>query len=274
MVNTVNVLNSRAKEISDNILFNKEKLALQRFDFDSNLYTNDIADQIKTWREKLIDIYAMSINQEQKKVYEILQAWGNETVDLLVNLNLPLDLAIEEVRFYRDTIGEIIKDTAKEFSMSIDDFYTILSNLDSVIDRAIHWLSISYSRSYSARVTIAETTAHDLSIPIVRITSEIGVIPLIGVLDTQRATHLMSQALDMGSKLNLNYMVIDLSGVPVIDTMVAQQIFRVIESLRLIGIETRLSGIRPEIAQTMVKLNIKLNEKTSSSLHLAIKDLL
>ncbi|MGE7907483.1 STAS domain-containing protein [Peribacillus sp. NPDC094092] len=274
MENTESILNSRIKEISNHILFIKEKLALQRFEFDSNTYTSDVASQIKIWRENLIDIYAMSINQDQKEIYKILKTWGMETVDLLVNLNLPLDLAIEEVRFYRDTIGEIIKDMAKDFSMTIDDFYNILSAFDSVIDRAIHWLSISYSRSYSARITLAETTAYDLSIPVVRITTEIGVIPLIGVLDTQRASHLMSQALEIGTKFNLNYIVIDLSGVPILDTMVADQIFKVIDSLRLIGIETRLSGIRPEIAQTMVKLNIKLTEKTSSSLHLAIKDIL
>ena len=84
----------------------------------------------------------------------------------------------------------------------------------------------------------------------------------------------MEKALEAGSEYNLNYVIIDLSGVPIIDTMVAHQIFKVIEALQLLGIETRLSGIRIEIAQTMVNLGIRFTAKTFSSLHLAVKDIL
>ena len=82
----------------------------------------------------------------------------------------------------------------------------------------------------------------------------------------------MERALSQGIDLGLHYLVIDLSGVPVIDTMVANQLFKLISALDLVGIEVSLSGIRPEIAQTIVKLGLDLKGITVfGSLHLAIK---
>ena len=269
--NSVNIF---LKDVSDHILSSKYRFANLRFDDDTNIYSDEVNIMIKQWRVNLIEIYGLSITQEQLDSFAVLKEWGKETVDLLVNLNLTLDDAIEEVRFYRNMIGNVIKDKAKEVNMSLDIFYEAISKFDSVVDKAIHWLSLSYSTLYSHRITMAETTAFELSIPVVKITSNIGIIPIIGVLDTQRASQLMEKALEAGSEFNLNYMIIDLSGVPIIDTMVAHQIFKVIEALQLLGIETRLSGIRIEIAQTMVNLGIRFTARTFSSLHLAIQDIL
>lgn len=263
-----------SKNLSNHILSSKDTLANIRFDDDTHTYTDEINMMINKWRVNLIEIYSLSFVKEQSDTFTILKEWGNETVNLLVNLNLTLDDAIEEVRFYREKIGEIIKNKAKESSMSLDVFYATISKFNSVVDKAIQWLSFSFSSQYAERIVMAETTAFELSIPVVRITSNIGIIPIIGVMDTKRASHLMEKALKAGSEYNLDYMIIDLSGVPVIDTMVAHQIFKVIDALQLIGIGTRLSGIRVEIAQTMVNLGIKTTAKTFSSLHLAIKGLL
>jgi len=260
--------------VSTHIISSKDTLVELRFKDDTNTYSEEINSLIKTWRKNLIEIYGFSIAQEQNETFAILKEWGKETVDLLINLNLSINDAIEEVRFYRDKIGSIIKDQAKKDTISLDVFYEIISKFDSVVDKAIHWLSVSYSSQYSHRIVLAETTAFELSIPVVRITSNIGIIPIIGVLDTQRASQLMEKALEAGSEYDLSYIIIDLSGVPITDTMVAHQIFKVIDALRLIGIETRLSGIRIEIAQTMVSLGIKFTAKSYSSLHLAVKDIL
>ncbi|WP_368072797.1 STAS domain-containing protein [Bacillus sp. FJAT-27225] len=66
--------------------------------------------------------------------------------------------------------------------------------------------------------------------------------------------------------------MIDLSGVPIIDTMVANHIFKVVNALKLIGIESILTGIRPEIAQTMVNIGIEITGiSTFGSLHHAVR---
>lgn len=102
-------------------------------------------------------------------------------------------------------------------------------------------------------------------------TKQTGILPLVGDLDTTRAQILMENALAKGSEYQLNWLIIDLSAVPIIDTMVADQLFKVIAGLQLIGISVVLSGIRSEIAQTMVNLGITINHvKTFASLHQAV----
>ncbi|CEG26270.1 STAS domain-containing protein [Bacillus sp. B-jedd] len=260
------------QEMADQVTSQKERLARQRFDADMNTYSAHVNDSLKDWRENLVSIFAQSIFDSLDKTYRNLMQWGSEGVRLLVHLDLPLELAVEEVRFYRDTIGEIIKNSAMEAKLSIPEFYEIISRFDSVVDRAVHWLSISYSTTYAARISAAELTSLELSIPVVRITENIGVLPLIGDIDTKRSQELMEKALKKGTSYGLSHIIIDLSGVPIIDTMVADHIFKVIDALKLIGIESILTGIRPEIAQTMISLGIKAGGViTFGSLHNAVK---
>ncbi|MBM7691065.1 rsbT co-antagonist protein RsbR [Peribacillus deserti] len=268
------LINEQLKTIADLVLNKKAELAEQRKNADEHIYSAKTNHFLSIWRENLIEIYANSITRDLDETYLHLKNWGDNIVNLLVDLQIPLDLAIEEVRFYRETIGIIIRDEAKNLNFSLDSLYDVISRFDSVVDRAVHWLSLSYSRTHAALLQAAEKEMDDLTIPIVRVTEEIGVLPLIGDIDTLRAQQLMERALSQGTELNLSYIIIDLSGVPIIDTMVAAQLFKVISALKLIGIDAKLTGIRPEIAQTMVNLGIDFQDvHTFSSLHLAIKSL-
>ncbi|WP_054637637.1 STAS domain-containing protein [Thalassobacillus sp. C254] len=92
----------------------------------------------------------------------------------------------------------------------------------------------------------------ELSVPIVPITKDVAILPLVGTLDTYRTQELMEKTLKSGSDLGLTYLVIDLSGVHMIDTAVAQNLFQLREALQLLGITGIMAGVRPELAQTMV----------------------
>ncbi|WP_257985850.1 STAS domain-containing protein [Bacillus sp. M6-12] len=267
-------INTPLRAISSKVISQKEELAHQRFLADHNSYSGKADAVLRKWRENLIYIFANSIFDNLEETYSTLKEWGSEGVNLLVNLDLPLDVAIEEIRFYRNTIGEIIKDESINYKFSLQEFYEIITRFDSIVDRAVHWLSLSYSKTYAARMYAAEITALELSIPIVRVTEEIGIIPLVGDLDTKRSQELMEKALQNGTELGLSHLIIDLSGVPIIDTMVANYIFQVIEALKLVGIQVILTGIRPEIAQTMVNLGINLGDiSTFGSLHQAVRNI-
>ncbi|MED4213667.1 STAS domain-containing protein, partial [Priestia megaterium] len=83
------------------------------------------------------------------------------------------------------------------------------------------------------------------------------------------------EALKSANRLQLQRLIVDLSGVYIIDTMVADQIFKVVDSLKLLGVETILTGIRPEVAQTIVSIGIDFSSLAiKSSLQKAIEDLL
>ncbi|MCM3124462.1 STAS domain-containing protein [Mesobacillus sp. AQ2] len=263
------------QKISDKILLEKQRLIKHKTQLNSHQTSTRIDSQLQEWRENIVDIYALSVASDLETTFEVLKEWGREAVDTLVNYNLPLEIALDEVRDYRNLIGHIIKDEAIELNLPIADFYELLSDFDAVVDRAVHWLSISYTRMFYTRINVAEASALELSIPVIKISDKIGVLPIIGDIDTQRAQELMNKALMKSSEYSLEHLIIDLSGVPIIDTMVADRIFKVVRALSLLGINTILSGIRPEIAQTMVNLGVNVSDiPVTSDLHMAMERLL
>lgn len=263
------------QKISDKILLEKQRLIKHKTQLNSHQTSTRIDSQLQEWRENIVDIYALSVASDLEATFEVLKEWGREAVDTLVNYNLPLEIALDEVRDYRNLIGHIIKDEAIELNLPIADFYELLSDFDAVVDRAVHWLSISYTRMFYTRINVAEASALELSIPVIKISDKIGVLPIIGDIDTQRAQELMNKALMKSSEYSLEHLIIDLSGVPIIDTMVADRIFKVVRALSLLGINTILSGIRPEIAQTMVNLGVNVSDiPVTSDLHMAMERLL
>ncbi|MGG0418712.1 STAS domain-containing protein [Priestia aryabhattai] len=255
--------------IRDVIIQRKEELAESK---KQNLAAlHDVYTELTTFRLDLLTIYADSILVEKDIAADMIKDWGENFSNLLVNRGLPLDLALDEISYYRDIIGEIIKDEANDKKFSLNVFYEIISHFNTIVDDAVQWVSKSYLQDYTKQIKHAQYAIDELSIPIVRMTEETGILPLVGDLDTQRAQILMENALAKGSEYKLRWLIIDLSAVPIIDTMVADQLFKVIAGLQLIGVSVVLSGIRSEIAQTMVNLGITIDHiKTFASLHQAV----
>jgi rsbT co-antagonist protein RsbR len=99
----------------------------------------------------------------------------------------------------------------------------------------------------------------ELSIPVLPVTHNSLVMPLIGAIDTARIQQIHDQALQSIERAQASRLLIDVTGVPVIDTQVAQGIIQTMQATRLLGAEAILVGIRPEVAQTIVNLGVDLS---------------
>lgn len=110
----------------------------------------------------------------------------------------------------------------------------------------------------------------ELSSPVITLSKRTALLPLVGDIDTERAKFILENTLSTCAKRLIEHLLIDLSGVVVVDTMVAHQIFKLIEALKLIGVTSTLSGIRPEIAQTAVQLGINFSDITVKSISLRL----
>jgi anti-anti-sigma regulatory factor len=111
----------------------------------------------------------------------------------------------------------------------------------------------------------------EMSVPVIPVSNSILVMPLVGVLDTERLRDLQAEALRSVVRTSARYLVLDITGVSLVDSQVAQGIMTVVEALRLLGAVAILVGIRPEIAQTIVGLGLHLRGlQTYSDLRLAL----
>jgi rsbT co-antagonist protein RsbR len=106
----------------------------------------------------------------------------------------------------------------------------------------------------------------ELSTPVVKLWDGILALPLIGTLDSQRTQVVMENLLqtivDQGSEIA----IIDITGVPTVDTLTAQHLIKTVSAARLMGADCIISGIRPQIAQTIVHLGVELNVISKATL--------
>jgi rsbT co-antagonist protein RsbR len=100
----------------------------------------------------------------------------------------------------------------------------------------------------------------ELSTPVVKLWDRIVALPLIGTLDSGRAQIVMENLLEAVVETGAEIVIIDITGVPTVDTLVAQHLLKTAAAARLMGAEVIISGIRPQIAQTIVHLGVELPE--------------
>lgn len=123
----------------------------------------------------------------------------------------------------------------------------------------------AYSVGWERTVKLQRIALQELSASLIPVFDKISVMPLVGTIDTERAKLIMENLLNGVVKQRAEVVLLDITGVPVVDTMVAHHIIQAADAVRLIGAKCMLVGIRPEIAQTIVALGIDLNDFTTTS---------
>lgn len=105
----------------------------------------------------------------------------------------------------------------------------------------------------------------ELSTPVMQVWQGVVAVPLIGTLDSQRTQQFMERLLDRIVETNSPVALVDIMGVPTIDTQTAQHLIETITAVRLLGAQVVLTGVRPAIAQTLVHLGVDLSGITTRS---------
>jgi anti-anti-sigma factor len=111
----------------------------------------------------------------------------------------------------------------------------------------------------------------ELAVPVIPVRHDTLVIPLIGSIDSHRVQSLLASALHSIEQTRARMLIIDVTGVAIIDSHVAAALLQVAQAARLMGAETILAGIRPEVAQTLISLGAGLHEmRTAATLEAAL----
>jgi rsbT co-antagonist protein RsbR len=130
----------------------------------------------------------------------------------------------------------------------------------------------SYSTAREQIISDQTTMMMELSTPVVRLWEGIIAVPLVGTLDSARTQLVMEKLLEELVTAGASHAVIDITGVPTVDTEVAQHLLKTVSAARLLGAECTISGIRPQVAQTIVSLGIEFGDiATKATLADALK---
>lgn len=197
----------------------------------------------------------------------------------------PVTDFLREVSIRRDEAGFSPIETAnfvlsiKEPLISIVDQETSdavraieLWGVSEVFDGLAFYTTEVYRTRREDTIQQQREEMEELSTPVVELWNGILAMPLIGTLDTYRGQMVSETLLGAIAESGAEMAILDLTGVPAIDTRMAQHLIRAVAAARLMGTECILSGIRPQIAQTIVHLQIQLgNIRTTATLSGALR---
>lgn len=228
------------------------------------------------YRANFIQMFADILIEQPDSAVSLKQFsdWGIKTGEMACGLNIPLDEILQTTTIYRTAIWDALKTEMRSQQTSVETIFDIITLIDPLLDQAVYALSLTYVKFHRETIEKSTKAFLEISTPVVPITKGVAVLPLIGSMNTERAAILMEEVLQKAAHLRLSHLLLDLSGVLMVDTMVADQIFKVIHALSLLGVKASLIGIRPEVAQTMITIGINIGEMdVKANLETALKDL-
>lgn len=229
------------------------------------VYTTDNQQELemlKSQNNKFhLSFFKVFIIEEQTFLKE-LEDWIVMVASDENHLETPSNLILAEFHRTRNQYLRLIEKfvSLHEGKYSPEDIETWEKLIIGTMDKVTVWFLEEYDRHALKRLAEHRTLINKLSSPVITIKKRIGLLPLIGDIDSERANFILEHALKQCDEKRLESLYIDLSGVAMIDTMVAQQIFQLSEALTLVGVQSILCGIRPEIAQTAVHLGLSFEK--------------
>ena len=145
-------------------------------------------------------------------------------------------------------IGVRVFDTAMQ--------HTTLGTVKDITDRKL--AERERERHHEDLIAAQDAALRELSTPLIPISNEVLIMPLIGTMDSRRAQQVLASLLEGIAATRAQVAILDITGVAVVDTQVANALIRAAQAVKLLGAQVVLTGIRPEVAQTLVGLGVDL----------------
>jgi rsbT co-antagonist protein RsbR len=142
----------------------------------------------------------------------------------------------------------------------------LVSSVSELIDRLALFSVETYQKTREELIARQGKEIEELSTPVVKLWDGIVALPLIGTLDSGRTQVVMQNLLETIVQTGAEIAILDITGVPMVDTLTAQHLLKTVSAARLMGADCIISGIRPQIAQTIVQLGVDLNVVSKATL--------
>jgi rsbT co-antagonist protein RsbR len=222
----------------------------------------------------IINVVAKNI--QEVKVEEIMDM-AKEMGIRRAKTEFPIHLAWEIFQSSRGIVWSAIKAFYMESksTLDIEEFFALERKVNNIIDMFIDSYTAYYVSYKDELLKSHRETVDELSVPIIPIADKVCILPVVGNVDTYRAKKIREKTLARVKELKAQQLIIDISGVPFVDTAVVNHLFKIVKGIKLLGCSTTLTGISPEIADTMIELGVEVDNelKTKSDLQQALQDI-
>ena len=252
--------------------------------------SKQMAESVNQYMDEIIARWQVQMKEEKDERFfqfmpkQLVEKTSREFAELmtsnikesnLINAEQMSDFTEKIVRFgwSMKFVNKAIENFAQvAFSLLEEKEVIEESNYRAFVESFLNWATPlresmiqAYSTEWERTINLQKIALQELSASLIPVFDKISVMPLVGTIDTERAKLIMENLLEGVVEQRAEVVLLDITGVPVVDTMVAHHIIQAADAVRLVGAKCMLVGIRPEIAQTIVTLGINLNDFTTTS---------
>ena len=214
-------------------------------------------------------VYVMDQNDQDVRAFAKQEgiAWATHS--------LTLTFKLEWVQAIRRTLWRLLHKFVDErhIQCNPDDFFQLEKQINDQLDQFLNTFFICYSDYKDKLLEKQKQLVENLSVPIIPITTDMCILPLIGVLDSHRAKIIEEKVFNAIDELHIETLIIDLSGIAEMDADVIDHFLKMIDGTTMMGCKPVITGLRPEIVRHIVSMGITFEERalTSGTLQSAIK---
>jgi rsbT co-antagonist protein RsbR len=245
------------------------------FAHNTGLFRELITSQAESIRDQINDLNGMDISFLYDSALELVNLLSNDHQHALVlhakdngrewaRHDLPMISALEWFQSLRKVYWDFLYNYYKQVDLEKTAFFELERKTNYTLDIYVNHFSSTYMEHKNEILRSHRELIEDLSVPIIPLSSSMAVLPIVGTMDTYRAKRIQEQVLNQIGLLRINRIIIDLSGVAFLDTAVVKHLFRIVEGISILGCKAIVTGIRPEIANTMIELGLTLTDKVET----------
>src|SRR5215472_4830569 len=206
-------------------------------------------------RRELEDLYSLVVRAmsgaDEQALGELRAALAELSRSRARNGFTPTETALA-VFALKDAVYELVADTAE----LVPEYLAFSRTMD---DLGLHTFE-TYAAAREEIIADQADAMLELSTPVMKLWEGVIAVPLVGTLDSARTQLVMEKLLETLVATGADHAVLDITGVPTVDTEVAQHLLKTVSAARLLGADCTISGIRPQVAQTIVSLGIEFGD--------------
>ncbi|PAK50953.1 STAS domain-containing protein [Priestia megaterium] len=224
-----------------------------------------LKDQNNEFHLYIADVFIKS----EKEFFDSFETWILKIAEDGEHVRTPIHYIIREFfrvrKQYLTYLNQFVEEYEQDITQEeLDEWNELIVR---VFDITVYKFVEEHHQHAKRLLEAHKELINELSSPVIPLSDHIAILPLVGDIDTARASRILENTLTRCAEQQVNHLYIDISGVVIVDTMVAHQIFQLIDALKLIGVESTISGVRPEIAITASHLGLSFeNISTKSTL--------
>lgn len=208
--------------------------------------------------KEFLGFFGQSLADQKTGVPNDLLAWSKQNAEQQLLSGGRISEIVIRYQPTRRIFNQLLTDLSSEFGLELHENASLINKVNELLDISLNETVSTYeclSESYRQQT---QQEMAELSAPVVLVKEGVAVLPLIGIIDSYRAAYITEKVVPYIGKLQLEYLITDYSGIKNIDTEIAAYLNQLGETLSLLGIKVIVTGLRPQLAQTVVETKMNL----------------